>query len=210
MDSAEQTTSPAGIHIPGLQETDLRGPISFALANTQYLLHGQMQDRLANVPALRIWLGALQQRLLTELPETDLDGTAESDLIAALEVRRAIRTIASAVIHDRRPDADDVAVLNRRVSLVPRWTELVLADDGGLRTRVRSTAAAVPRAISEIAADAIALFADARARDAVRACGGPGCLNLFLRNGPTVEVCSARCANRLLAVHEDVARASRR
>jgi predicted RNA-binding Zn ribbon-like protein len=198
-------TTPTGLPAFGVIHTVLPvaatpHPLSLDLANTLYVHRGSIHDGIVTVEGLNNWLSRIRGRLNTPLSSSELDDVREADVLAADELRAAIRALAGAQIEGQPLDPDAAAKINHRVSLIPRWTELAVASDGRVSPRYRSTAAGVPAAIAEIAADAVHLFTVPQRREAVAACQAPGCISLFLRDEPDRRWCSARCGHRAQAI----------
>ena len=201
MDGPDLDTQPTGV--PAFDDVEATlppPPVCLELANTQYVHRGGIHDGIDSLRGLRGWLTRMRSRLVTPLSVDDLDDVRETDVLAAYDLRAAVRSLAGAQIEGQSMDPEAAARINHRVSLIPRWNELVVTDDGPVTTRTRSTAAGVPAAIAEIAVDAVTLFGAMDLREAVAACQAPGCINLFVRDQPHRQWCSTRCGNRVQAI----------
>ena len=140
--------------------------------------------------AIVSWLTALGKRL----PVGGAGGDPRLEELA--ELRAAVRETLHAAVEGRSPPREAIEALNRASARAPR----------SAAARWRRTAAplAEPRVhtddradvvVAAFAADAIELITGPR-RDAIRACGAPGCVLLFLKDHPRREWCSDACGNR--------------
>jgi predicted RNA-binding Zn ribbon-like protein len=165
-------------------------PLAIELHNTLYASRGRAIDGLVEADGRKAWLTAIGKRL-------PAGGTGQDPSVEALvELRAAVREALHAAVEGRPPPRAAIETLNRasaraprsagarwRRSAAPLWEPRVHTDD---RADVVLTA---------FAADAIELITGPR-RDAIRACGAPGCVLLFLKDHPRREWCSDACGNR--------------
>jgi predicted RNA-binding Zn ribbon-like protein len=165
-------------------------PLAIELHNTLYASRGRAIDGLAEAGGLEAWLTAIGKRL----PAGGRGGGPSLEDMA--ELRDAVREAVHAVVEDRPPPRAAIETLNRASARAPR----------SAAARWRRNAAPVwePRVqtddradliLAAFAADAIELISGTR-RDAIRACGAPGCVLLFLKDHPRREWCSNACGNR--------------
>lgn len=167
----------------------IRGePLAIELHNTLYAHRGDVVDGLD--AGLRAWLAALGDRLPVDPGAVDPDR-----LDAFRSLRGAVREALQAAIEGRPMAGAALAELNRRSAGSP--ASLELAQRGReRRADVRHHApTASDVALGAIASSAIALVSGPDA-GALRACGAPGCVLVFLKDHPRREWCSAACGNR--------------
>ena len=165
-------------------------PLAIELHNTLYASAGKAVDGLASEAGARAWLDALADRLPTGGAGSR---PTQPDLIA---LRDAVREALHAVLAGRPPARTSVDAINRASARAPRspaarWRRAAppLAETnyhGATRADI---------VLAALAADAIELLTGPR-RAALRACGAPGCVLLFLKDHPRKEWCSAACGNR--------------
>jgi predicted RNA-binding Zn ribbon-like protein len=165
-------------------------PLAIELHNTLYASRGRAIDGLVEADGAKAWLTAIGKRL-------PAGGTgADPSLEQLVELRAAVRDALHAVVEGRPPPHPAIQTLNRASARAPR----------SAGARWRRTAAAVwePRVhtddradvvVAAFAADAIELITGPR-RDAIRACGAPGCVLLFFKDHQRREWCSNACGNR--------------
>jgi predicted RNA-binding Zn ribbon-like protein len=141
------------------------------------------------------------------------DGLAEwaartgmpAEPVRLAELRDAIRALLRAVTDKSEFPAGQLGVLNAAAAAAPCWPELM----AGPAIVARTDAAAGPAALAVIARDAIDLIGTVTRRDALRACGGPGCVQFFVKDHPRREWCGPACGNRARAArHYRKARAA--
>ena len=169
----------------------LRGePLAIELHNTLYASRGRAIDGLLEAEGPKAWLTALGKRL-------PAGGTGDDPSLEELvELRAAVREALHAAVESRPPPQAAIETLNRasaraprsaaarwRRTAAPRWEPRVHTDD---RADI---------VVAAFAADAIELITGPR-RDAIRECGAPGCVLLFLKDHPRREWCSDACGNR--------------
>ena len=180
-------------------------PLALELHNTLYASGGEAFDGLASDASSAAWLDALADRLPTggrgRLPTA-------TELI---QLRDAVREALHAVLDGKAPARTSLEVINRASARAPR----------SLAARARHAAPPLASVdfhgasraqivLAAFAADAIEVLTGPR-REALRACGAPGCVLLFLKDHPRREWCSAACGNRARqARHYTRARGRRR
>jgi predicted RNA-binding Zn ribbon-like protein len=165
-------------------------PLAIELHNTLYTSRGRAIDGLAEAGGPNAWLSAIGRRL----PAGGTGGEPSPEEL--VDLRAAVREALHAVVEGRPPPRAAIETLNRASARAPRsagarwrrtdaplWEPRVHTDD---RTDV---------VVAAFAADAIELITGPR-RDAIRACGAPGCVLLFLKDHPRREWCSNACGNR--------------
>jgi predicted RNA-binding Zn ribbon-like protein len=164
-------------------------PLAVELHNTLYAVPGGSIDGLATEAGARAWLAAVRDRL----PPVGAGRIARQELIA---LRDAIRPALHAILDGRSPTRDALAAINGTGARAPRSPVAQWRRDG-LPVRATNFHDSEPADIvlAAIAADAIDLVATSR-RDALRACGAPGCVLLFVKDHPRREWCSQACGNR--------------
>jgi predicted RNA-binding Zn ribbon-like protein len=116
------------------------------------------------------------------------------ELVAAKELREAIWFAAIDLALDRRPRADDLAVLNRFASVPPLMPRIETVGAGG---RCWVTPIAAAKLLSTVARDAIELFSGPMAAR-IRQCAGPTCSLVFVdtsRPGRRRWCSMQRCGN---------------
>jgi predicted RNA-binding Zn ribbon-like protein len=165
-------------------------PLAVELHNTLYASAGERVDGLATEASGGAWLDALSDRL----PPGGKGGWPRRAELVRLRdpVREALHT----VLDGGTPSRSSLDVINRISAGAPRspaarWRPAAppLADanlHGASRAEV---------VLAAFAADAIELLTGPR-REALRACGAPGCVLIFLKDHPRRQWCSAACGNR--------------
>lgn len=162
-----------------------------------------MREGLATPQKLRDWLSANAKSLADAgAPMADQFSVSPEDLASFVSLRDSIACLARAVA-DRSPlDLAQVGQVNETAALVPAWPELLVGSDD-LTVVYRSGHTGGMPALSAIARDAVHLLGGPD-RDAIRACQGPGCVQLFVKDGARRVWCSAACGNRArVARHYD-------
>ena len=165
-------------------------PLAIELHNTLYASRGRAIDGLVDADGPKAWLTAIAKRL-------PAGGTGEDPSLEELvELRAAVREALHAAVESRPPPRAAIETLNRASARAPR--------SAGARWRRSAAPVPEPRVhtddradvvVAALAADAIKLITGPR-RDAIRACGAPGCVLLFLKDHPRREWCSDACGNR--------------
>jgi predicted RNA-binding Zn ribbon-like protein len=178
-------------------------PLAIELVSTRHVVDGQSVDALATPAGLDAWLDVNAARL---------GGAAGGvDAVAALDrvrdLRDAVDRLLRAVIGDRPPAPGDVEAVNAAARGAPSHRELRCPGSAPHAVDV-TPAGAAEALLAELAADAVAVVAGERG--AVDACGGPGCVLLFVRTRPRRTWCSPSCGNRArVARHYHRAREAR-
>jgi predicted RNA-binding Zn ribbon-like protein len=161
-------------------------PLAVELHNTLYAVSGTAFDYLPE--SSDAWLTALGPRLPAGPP-----WPAAAALIA---LRDVVRGVLRASVDSTPTDRAALEALNRASAQAPRspaaeW-RAGLPPAAAIDRHGASRADIV---IAAFAADAIELITGPH-RDALRACGAPGCVLMFLKNHPRREWCSNACGNR--------------
>lgn len=201
--------------VPGLGEPPpgvplLGEPLPVELMNTVWADRDGLHDALADADGLTRWLRAVAPRfepaLTFDESATDSGPSPQPPLVHRYQrLRDALRRLAAVATEDSRPAAASaqpdlataVEAVNRACAWAPEWSRMEWPD-GGTPFRARATApahAAAAVALSRIAEQAVQLFTGPD-REAVRACGAPGCVLYFVRAHPRREWCSLNCGNR--------------
>jgi predicted RNA-binding Zn ribbon-like protein len=111
-------------------------------------------------------------------------------------LRQAVRDVLQASVDGGSPSRAGIDALNRAAARAPsspaaRWRRYgPPLPEVNLHGATRSDVV-----VRGIASDAIDLVTGPR-RDALRSCGAPGCVLMFLKAHPRREWCSAACGNR--------------
>ena len=165
-------------------------PLAVELHNTLYAIGRRVVDGLATDTSARAWLDALADRLPP-------GGTGRLPTRAELvQLRDPVREVLHAALGGEPSSRSSLDVINRISahtprSLVARWRPGA-APVAGVDLHGASRAEVV---LAALAADAIELITGPRGK-ALRACGAPGCVLLFVKDHPRREWCSAGCGNR--------------
>ncbi|MFE9749374.1 CGNR zinc finger domain-containing protein [Saccharothrix saharensis] len=181
-------------------------PLPVELMNTVWADRDGVHDALRDRDGVKAWLRSACARTDLLAP-ADLDRLTTPDLDRLAHrltgLRDALRRLAAEATGDPRPAAASnvreleaaVTVLNEAAGDTPRWSVLTWTPGRSPARHTRTSGEAASAAVSAIAEDAVALFAQDD-RDRLRACFGPGCVLYFLKNHPRREWCSAGCGNR--------------
>jgi len=165
-------------------------PLAVELHNTIYASGGQLVDCLATESSTRAWLGALADRLP---PHGKGRLPTRAELV---QLRDPVRELLHSALSGETFSAANLDILNRISADAPRSPVARWRRDAppvaDVDTHGASRAAVV---LAALAADTIDLLTGPR-RKALRACGAPGCVLLFVKNHPRREWCSAACGNR--------------
>jgi predicted RNA-binding Zn ribbon-like protein len=152
-------------------------PLAIELHNTLYMASGRLRDGLADpVP----FLAAIAPRLGV-LPA---GGWPTSK--ALTELRAAIRTALAS------PTAATLAPINAPAARAPRAPRAEADLTRSIEHGGADRAAAV---LASFAISAIELLTGPE-RDAIRTCGAPGCVLMYLKDHPRRRWCSNACGNR--------------
>jgi predicted RNA-binding Zn ribbon-like protein len=172
-------------------------PLAIDLVNTVAAVGpgGAVVDLIATPEGLRAWLDAQAERL-------GADRHAAHALLAELPnvhaLREALRSLIRAAMRGEAPDGEALALVNAASAAVPFYRVLEWPLGSVPRALTRHQAkrpAALP--LAAIARSGIDLLSSDR-RHLLRACGGPGCVLLFLATNPRRHWCSpATCGNRV-------------
>jgi predicted RNA-binding Zn ribbon-like protein len=154
-------------------------PIAVELHNTIRMSGGVPRDVLSHA-----WLEALDERLPTAGPGAWPD---HGDLVA---LRDAIRSALQAKALGQPPHAATLDAINRASAGAPRSPRVDADLTVGADYHGASRAAIV---LAAFAWDAIELLTGPLA---LRVCGAPGCILLFVKDHPRREWCSNACGNR--------------
>ena len=169
------------------------------LANTYYAVRGKLREGLSSPQDVATWAAGVAPRLHgVELAAEKLAGARESDLALFLELRGAIREIASDLTKGLSPARGPVESLNRAAALAPASPVLTVTADGAMKRSARSKRDAPQAALSALARDAVELFSSER-RGQLRDCQAPGCYLFFLKDHPRREWCTPACGMRVRA-----------
>lgn len=171
-------------------------PLPIELANATYAVRGHLHDGLQTVEQLALWLEQVRPRLPLPPSDTDLRNVDEQELATARELRDAIRALARAAVDETAPPLGAIDTLNGCVRTAPSWREL--RWDSGPSAEPRNAAGPITATLSDIAEQAVDLFAGPALAD-LRACHAPGCVLFFIKDHPRREWCSAGCGNRARA-----------
>lgn len=169
----------------------LRGePLAVELHNTLYAGSGGAVDGLADRASAAAWLAAIDDRL----PE---GGDGPWPTVEELtDLRAAVGQALRAALAQTAPDENALEAINRASSRAPRSPIAVWAPGGvPVATTDHHGASRADIVIGSLASDAIDLLTGPRRAD-LRACGGPGCVLLFLKSHPRRAWCSNACGNR--------------
>ena len=165
-------------------------PLAVELFNTRYADARQEIDGLGSDASARAWLAALSDRLPP-------GGSGRLPTRTALvDLRDPVRDALRAALAGTTPSRSSLELINRASAGAPRspvaeWRrgEPPVA---GVDLHGANRAAVV---MAGFATSAIELLTGPD-RDALRACGAPGCVLLFIKDHPRREWCSAACGNR--------------
>jgi predicted RNA-binding Zn ribbon-like protein len=173
--------------------------VALDLANTYYAVRGKPADGLRSSSDATAWMQALADRLAAAgAPRAAEAAATAGDVDRLLELRTAVRNIASALLSGERVTDGDVASLNRMSASSPRWESLSLGANGGPTRVTKTDAAPVDQVLGALAGDAIDLFTGPHAAE-VRLCQRPGCPLFFLKDHPRREWCTPACGARVRA-----------
>jgi predicted RNA-binding Zn ribbon-like protein len=138
---------------------------------------------------------ASRGRLADGLPDYAELAGLPADLAPIAELRDAIRVLLRAVTDGGEIPSAELRVLNAQAASAPRWPELL----PGLTIAERTAADAGQATLAAIARDTIDLLGTPARRDTLRACGGPGCVQFFIKDHPRKQWCGPACGNRARA-----------
>ena len=165
-------------------------PLAIELHNTIYASGGEGIDGLATEASARAWLDALSDRLPSggsgRLP-------SRAELV---ELRKPIRDTLHAVLEGRTPSRSSLEPINRASGAAPRSPAARWRPSGPPLADVHLHGASRAEVILAAFAASAIEFLTGPDRGALRACGAPGCVLLFLKDHPRREWCSTACGNR--------------
>jgi predicted RNA-binding Zn ribbon-like protein len=133
--------------------------------------------------------------LVDALPEWAARAGQPADLVQLAGLRDAIRTLLRALTDGDEMPAAALGVLNSAAAAAPYWPLLT----GRLTIEAHTAADPGPAALAALARDAIDLLGSPARREVLRACGGPGCVQFFVKDHPRREWCGPACGNRARA-----------
>jgi predicted RNA-binding Zn ribbon-like protein len=168
-------------------------PLAVDLVNTVVGSTDGGVDLLASADGLAAWLDAEAARL-------PIDRTALEvpPLDAVRPLREALRVLFRAAMQGTAPDPAALATVNAASAAAATYPTLDWDAAGSRRVRIAYRAAAqLDILLATIARSAIELLASPDA-ERLRACGGPGCVLLFVARNPRRRWCAeALCGNRV-------------
>jgi predicted RNA-binding Zn ribbon-like protein len=182
-----------------------REPLAVELHNTRYAVRGDIVDGLETAEGLRAWLGAIGDRLPE--PARRADPARRQEFI---DLREAVGEVLHAAHEGRRPTAAALEAVNAAAARAPVSPLAVVDEKGRLEGQALfHEADATDVALATLAADSIGLATGSGGAE-LRACNGPGCVLMFLKDHPRRTWCSAACGNRARqARHYERARRAR-
>jgi predicted RNA-binding Zn ribbon-like protein len=165
-------------------------PVAIELSNTLYVSGGELHDGLAEPASATAFVRAMAPRLGGKVPM----GTwpAPLELVA---LRTAVRAALQAAAAAKEPPVDAVAAINAAAARAPGSPRAVRRAGALERVTDHGRASRADVVLAGFAAGAIDLLTGP-SRDAVRACGAPGCVLLYVRDHPRRQWCSNACGNR--------------
>jgi predicted RNA-binding Zn ribbon-like protein len=166
-------------------------PLAIELHNTIYAAGGVIVDGLADDEQARAWLSQMVTRLaLDDAPA----GTPSARALIAL--RDAVRAALRSAVDDAPQDRAVLAAINDASARAP-WSPVAALQPSGVAVaRSNHHGASLDDVVTAtFARDAIELVTGPQ-RTALRACGAPGCVLLFLRDDPRRAWCCNACGNR--------------
>ena len=179
-------------------------PLALELHNTVYASGGDGVDGLATEAGAGAWLEALSDRLPSggrgRLP-------TRAELV---EIRGPVRKALHAVLDGEMPSRSSLELINRASAGAPCSPAVLWRRSGPPIADVHLHGASRAEVIlAGFAASAIELLTGPD-REALRTCGAPGCVLLFLKDHPRREWCSVACGNRARQARHYARRRSRR
>jgi predicted RNA-binding Zn ribbon-like protein len=163
-------------HLPD-HEHGLSVEAALEFLNTHELESGELVDRLTQPSDASNWF--VEQAVLHPV---DTQPWTDADLERVRVVRDALREVVDAVVEDRRPAADAVAIVNDALAAgaAPR----VELDGTAVRIGHRHAASSVDDALSVLAAPIVGELASGRP-DRFRTCANDTCRWTFYDASPT-------------------------
>jgi predicted RNA-binding Zn ribbon-like protein len=165
-------------------------PLAIELHNTRYAVAGSPVDGLADAGQARAWVAAVGARI------GDAPGGPPPEIGRLVALREAVRELLQAAIDGTAPEPAALVAVNEASAAAPRSSEAVVRESGAVEQRANHHGATFADAfLAAIARDAIELVTGPR-RAELRACGAPGCVLLFVRDGSRRAWCCSACGNR--------------
>ncbi|MGP3927198.1 CGNR zinc finger domain-containing protein [Streptomyces sp. 8N616] len=186
---------------PAMDELPLSGePLPLELVNTTYIkggMRGSQVDALGSPADLDRWLALHHAQLSPPLAPllTSAGAAGPAHLERFLELRHALRELATALVNAEEPAPEHADMVNTAARMAAGWQEL---DPASAFRAVCRWPEADPRlvALGEIAAEGVRLFTGTQAQR-IRACPAPGCILFFVKGHARREWCAAGCGNRV-------------
>lgn len=167
-------------------------PVAIELHNTLYAVGGAVVDGLATPASASAWLDRLTGRL-PDLRDRTGPWPPAKELV---DLRDAVRVALPEVIAGHVPDAAALEAINRASARAPRFPVAEWrADAAPVAVTGYHGATRADVVLAALASDAIDLLTGSQS-GALRACGAPGCVLVFLKDHPRREWCSNACGNR--------------
>jgi predicted RNA-binding Zn ribbon-like protein len=168
-------------------------PLAVDLVNTVVGTRDGPHDLLASPGGLDNWLQAEAHRL----PPGAASAAAPSR-DTAVQLREALRALFRAALEGAAPESAALAVVNEASAAAPPHSEVVWDGNHGWTAQEGYGPAPSGAAVlAAIARSGIALLGGPD-RDRLRACGGPGCVLLFVARNPRRRWCAEQgCGNRV-------------
>lgn len=167
------------------------------LSNTHWVHAGREIDALATLGGAQRWVAAIAPRLPVGAPAVDEGLRAQ--LVA---LRQSVRSVLAATVAGERPPAAALARLNAAARSAPAWWEARWETErpdqperAGLAAHLQRRGSEAGGLLATLAEDTITLVTGEEARQ-LRACPGPGCMGLYLKDKPQRRFCSPTCATR--------------
>jgi predicted RNA-binding Zn ribbon-like protein len=165
-------------------------PPAVELYNTLYADHGEAIDGLRDGSGLRSWVAALGDRLPDAARPVD---AARLDEFWSLRV--SVRAALRAVVEGRPVPKAVADVLNEVSARNPESLYLRRRQSSVVSELRYHAGTPSDVALGVLAASTIDLVGRPHGA-ALRACGAPGCVLMFVKDHPRREWCSAACGNR--------------
>ncbi|HZM30706.1 MAG TPA: ABATE domain-containing protein [Acidimicrobiales bacterium] len=165
-------------------------PLAIELVSTRHVLDGQTVDALTTPAGLEAWLEVNAARLGGAAGRID----AAAALDRVRDLRDAVDRLLRAVADKGSPRSDDVEAVNAAARGAPSHRELRWSRGRAPQAVEVTPAGPADALLARLAADGAAVVAGERGE--IGACGGPGCILLFVRTRPRQTWCSPTCGNR--------------
>jgi predicted RNA-binding Zn ribbon-like protein len=167
-------------------------PLAVELANSLYFSFGTSTDFIATASLLRLWAGHVH----SEPPLAALAGLRAADVLAARELRDAVRQLLEALAGKRPAPGRTIKTINRYAGAATTRVELAQGPAGELSAVTRySGPATIDAFLGRLAIETIVLAAHLLPGQ-LRRCEGPGCAMLFVRTHHRRQWCHASCGHR--------------